>query len=108
MSIATLLLLVASSGVTQATDISLPTWADTQKREPIKWPKTFHGLILNEQKQPIDKATVVLQLEAQLYAPGGGIVERKSSVLKHRPMPQANGRCRRMGFRRFRTDPSRS
>lgn len=76
MRVATLLILLVGSGeILPAQEGLLPTWANVQERSPVKWPDTLNGLVLNEAKQPIANAKVVVSIEVQLYPPGGGVVD---------------------------------
>lgn len=62
--------------ITDAQDRVLPKWADAQKRAPVRWPQNFTGLVQDEQKRPVGHAKLVLTIKAQLFPPGGGIVEK--------------------------------
>ncbi len=67
---------VTLSTIVAAQEVTLPDWADGQKRSQIDWPEKLHGLVQNESKQPVANAHIEVVLKIQLYPPGGGVVEK--------------------------------
>lgn len=77
MRVIILLILANGYGDTvSGQEVVVPNWAASQQRDVVEWPEHLRGIVLDEAKQPIPNAQILISIDIQLYPPGGFIVEK--------------------------------